>query len=182
MLNDITKIDTNFISGNSTPWIPFAPVNDKIMLKYLKIDPARGEVTMLMKVPAGEGAHKHRHTGIVTVYTIAGSWQYVGHNWVSKAGDYVFETAGSTHSFTTLGEKETVAYVMVQGELQFVDGQPHPRDQSYDLRNLVGARKLDMSGGMHEEIANAVVDGLRDRGRVLDRDGQRAEHADVPVL
>ena len=122
MLNDITKIDTNFISGNSTPWIPFAPVNDKIMLKYLKIDPARGEVTMLMKVPAGEGAHKHRHTGIVTVYTIAGSWQYVGHNWVSKAGDYIFETAGSTHSFTTLGEKETVAYVMVQGELQFLDG------------------------------------------------------------
>ena len=38
------------------------------------------------------------------------------------------------------------------------------------------------SGGMHEEIANAVVDGLRNRGRVLDRDGQRAEQADVPVL
>jgi len=35
---------------------------------------------------------------------------------------------------------------------------------------------------MHEEITNAVVDGLRNRGRVPDRDGQRAEQADIPVL
>ena len=32
-LNDVSAIDTVHISGRSTPWIPFTPVNNKILLK-----------------------------------------------------------------------------------------------------------------------------------------------------
>jgi 2,4'-dihydroxyacetophenone dioxygenase len=114
-------IGAHHLSGSDLPWVPFVPVSDKIAFRYLKIDPARGEITALMRIPAGEGAHLHRHTGTVVVYTITGAWRYDQHDWTSKAGDYVFESADSSHSFTTVGDEDVTAFVIVQGELQFLD-------------------------------------------------------------
>jgi quercetin dioxygenase-like cupin family protein len=41
----------------------------------------------------------HKHYGNVVLYTIKGAWRYLEHDWVSRAGDFVYETAGSSHSF-----------------------------------------------------------------------------------
>ena len=90
-LNDVSAIDTVHIGGNSTPWVPFAPINDKILLKYFKINPVTGEVVLLMKAAKGEGAHIHRHTGTVMVYTLSGRWKYDQHDWIAQACDFVFE-------------------------------------------------------------------------------------------
>ncbi|HWW85471.1 MAG TPA: 2,4'-dihydroxyacetophenone dioxygenase family protein, partial [Vicinamibacterales bacterium] len=95
-LNDVSAIDTVHIAGNATPWIPFAPINDKILLKYFRINPVTGEVVLLMKAAKGEGAHIHRHTGTVMVYTLSGRWKYDQHDWIAQAGDFVFEPSESS--------------------------------------------------------------------------------------
>jgi quercetin dioxygenase-like cupin family protein len=121
-LNDVSAIDTVHISGKSTPWLPFAPINDKIHLKYFKINPVTGEVVLLMKAAKGEGAHIHRHTGTVMVYTLSGRWKYDQHDWVAEAGDFVFEPSESSHSFTNLSDDDNgTALVVSTGELHFLD-------------------------------------------------------------
>ena len=120
--NDASAIDTFHISARSIPWIPFSHVNDKILLKYFKIDPITGEVVLLMKAAKGEGANIHRHTGTVMVYTLTGRWKYDQHDWVAETGDFVFEPAESTHSFTNLSDDDNgTALVILTGELQFLD-------------------------------------------------------------
>jgi 2,4'-dihydroxyacetophenone dioxygenase len=121
-LNDVSAIDTVHISGRSTPWIPFTPISDKILLKYFKIEPITGEVVLLMKAGKGQGAHIHRHTGTVMVYTLSGRWKYDQHDWVAEAGDFVFEPSESAHSFTNLSDDDNgTALVVSTGELHFLD-------------------------------------------------------------
>ncbi|TDG16594.1 cupin domain-containing protein [Paraburkholderia silviterrae] len=123
-LNDVAAIDTVHISGKSTPWLPFAPINDKIHLKYFRINPVTGEVVLLMKAAKGEGAHIHRHTGTVMVYTLSGRWKYDQHGWIAEAGDFVFEPSESSHSFTNLSDDDNgTALVVSTGELHFLDEQ-----------------------------------------------------------
>jgi 2,4'-dihydroxyacetophenone dioxygenase len=70
------QVDTAYIDAESLPWVPFAPYADKILLKYFKLDPTRGELIVLMRVPLGVELPKHHHTGTVIVYTVEGKWRY----------------------------------------------------------------------------------------------------------
>src|SRR5215472_6795948 len=92
------NIDTGCIDDESMPWMPFAPYSDKVMVKYFKADPVRGEVISLLKAPPGTTLLKHHHTGTVIVYTIQGSWKYLEHDWVARPKSVVFETASTEHT------------------------------------------------------------------------------------
>ena len=118
------QIDTAVIDGESLPWVPLTPYTDKILLKYFKLDPIRGEWIVLMKVPPGVQLPKHHHTGTVMVYTIEGKWKYEEHDWVAGPGSIVYETAASTHTFEVVAEGESgyvTTLVQVNGDLLFLD-------------------------------------------------------------
>lgn len=118
------QIETAVIDGESLPWVPLIPFSDKILLKYFKLDPIRGEWIVLMRVPFGVSMPKHHHTGTVVVYTTEGKWKYIEHDWVAGAGSLVYETAASSHTFEVLevGESGYVTtLVQVSGELLFLD-------------------------------------------------------------
>lgn len=114
------------INDEDIPWIPFSPYAEEIGLKYLKIDPIRGEVILKMRVPAGAEMVGHHHTGTVIVYTISGAWRYQEHDWVSRAGGCVYETAGSVHKPIMEGKEDVVTFVVLQGELIYVDENNNP--------------------------------------------------------
>ncbi len=67
------SINTGCLDGNDTPWMPFAPYSNDVMIKYFKIDPVRGETITLLKAPAGMEMPRHHHTGTVIVYTVQGA-------------------------------------------------------------------------------------------------------------
>jgi hypothetical protein len=85
------EIETNYISGESLPWVPFTPYSDEVFMKYWKIDPVRGEVLVSMRFPPGLELPTHYHTGIVIGHTVRGAWRYKEHDWVSGPGDTVYE-------------------------------------------------------------------------------------------
>lgn len=64
------SINTGCLDGDDTPWVPFAPYSDEVFVKYFKIDPVRGEIVALLKMPAGAEMPRHHHTGTVIVYTV----------------------------------------------------------------------------------------------------------------
>ncbi|WP_218508919.1 2,4'-dihydroxyacetophenone dioxygenase family protein [Variovorax sp. dw_308] len=118
------QVDTAVIDGESLPWVPLVPYADKILLKYFKLDPIKGEWIVMMKTPMGVELPKHHHTGTVMVYTIEGKWKYKEHDWVAGPGSIVYETAASSHTFEVVeaGQNgDSVALVQVSGELLFLD-------------------------------------------------------------
>jgi 2,4'-dihydroxyacetophenone dioxygenase len=115
------EIETNYISAETLPWMPFTPLSDEVSLKYYKIDPVRGEILVSMRFPAGLVLPPHYHTGIVIAHTIRGAWRYIEHDWVSKAGDTVYETAGSSHTPQSVGDEDAEVFFVLVGELLFLD-------------------------------------------------------------
>lgn len=115
------QIETNYISGESLPWVPFTPYSDEVTLKYWKIDPVRGEIVVSMRFPPGIALPTHYHTGIVVAHTVRGAWRYIEHDWVSKPGDTVYETAGSSHTPQSVGDEDAEVFFYLIGELEFMD-------------------------------------------------------------
>jgi 2,4'-dihydroxyacetophenone dioxygenase len=119
------QIQTACINDSDLPWVPFSPYSERVLIKYFKLDPIRGETIALMKAPAKGQMPRHRHTGTVIVYTVAGRWKYREHEWIAEKGSIVYETAGSNHTPEALppvaGEDEIVTLNIIQGELLFVD-------------------------------------------------------------
>ncbi|SAL05692.1 cupin [Caballeronia arationis] len=116
------QIETACINDADVPWVPFTPYSDKVLVKYFKLDPVRGEVIALLKAPAAGQMPIHRHTGTVIVYTVQGRWKYREHGWIAEAGSVVYETAGSTHTPQALpGAEDIVTLNIIQGDLLFMN-------------------------------------------------------------
>ncbi|PJE21627.1 MAG: cupin [Mycobacterium sp.] len=115
----LRELDVNYMSGPDNPWIPFTPLSEQIFLKYWKVDPVRAEMIVSMKIPAGLELGTHYHTGIVVAHTVSGAWRYKESDWVARAGDTLYEVAGSSHAPESFEDSE-IFFVMV-GELLFLD-------------------------------------------------------------
>jgi len=109
-------VDTALIDVESLPWMPFAPYSDKFHLKLIKVDPISGQWITLLRLPAGTELPLHHHAGTVMVWTIAGKWRYLEHDWVATPGSFVFETAGSRHTPVAVGDDEVITLNIVQGD------------------------------------------------------------------
>lgn len=109
-------IDTALIDVESLPWIPFVPYSDTIFIKLIKVDPIRGEWTTLLKLPAHTELPMHHHSGSVMVWTVAGQWRYLEHDWIAGPGSFVFETAASRHTPVSVGEDEVITLNIIQGD------------------------------------------------------------------
>ena len=130
MLN-VQALEPLYRAGNDLPWTPFTPYSETVTLKLLKVDPVTGQTVTMLRVPAGEGLGVHNHYGTVIVYTIRGKWRYAEHDWVSKAGDLVYETAGSRHTFLAERGEDVEALVILEGALEFID----PEGRGIGLEN-----------------------------------------------
>ncbi|VVM48970.1 2,4'-dihydroxyacetophenone dioxygenase family protein [Pseudomonas fluorescens] len=105
-------VDTAVIDGESLPWIPFTTYAEKVLLKYFKLDPIRGEWIVMMKSPIDMQLPKHHHTSSVMVYTIEAQWKYKEHDWIAGPGSIVYETAGSTHTPEVVSTGSSEGYVL----------------------------------------------------------------------
>ena len=78
------------------------------------LDPDNGKWIIYARFDAGVVIPRHFHTGVVHFYTTAGSWHYVEYpEDVQTAGSYLFEPAGSIHTFYT--KEGTEGFMIVEG-------------------------------------------------------------------
>ena len=72
-------------------------------------------------------AIRRRPTGIPRLCTATsskGSWRYLEHDWTARAGDYVFEPPGETHTLVVdKGVEEMITFFNVSGCMYYVDAQ-----------------------------------------------------------
>jgi 2,4'-dihydroxyacetophenone dioxygenase len=121
MITNLTALETLYLDPSALPEVPFIPYSEHVTIKLLRIDRASGEIAVILKGPPGARIGRHKHYGSVILYTIKGAWRYLEHDWVAREGDFVFETASSSHTFVTEGEEMVEVFAVVAGALEFLD-------------------------------------------------------------
>ena len=77
------------------PWIDSGRGND---VKLLTAKISEGLWIVRTRFQPGTAVQTHRHTGQVYAYTISGSWHYKESEYVTRAGSFLYEPAGSVHT------------------------------------------------------------------------------------
>ena len=123
MATKFDGVNAPYSADHSLPWLPFSPHSELVTVKLYAVDPARGEVVMLLRAPPGAELPSRRLTGTTTIYTIQGRWKYREHDWVSGPGSVVLEPAGARHTPTILadGTDDTILFIVTVGDLQLLD-------------------------------------------------------------
>ena len=106
---------------DEVPWVP-NPAVPGASMRLLQADVERGLYVTSGRLDAGIEVGIHRHTGAVHMFTLAGAWRYLEHDYINRAGSYLFEPAGSVHTFAVLpdqGITETLS--VIYGETEYLD-------------------------------------------------------------
>lgn len=78
--------------------LPFVDVGDGTHLQVLHIDIEKGLWVIRTRYEPGVTVARHKHTGEVFAFTLAGSWKYLEYPEINRAGSYLYEPAGSVHT------------------------------------------------------------------------------------
>jgi quercetin dioxygenase-like cupin family protein len=126
MTTDMKALETLHLDSSALPEVPFIPYSEDVKIKLLRIDRASGQLCLILKGPPGARIGRHKHYGSVILYTISGAWRYLEHDWIAREGDFIFETASSSHTFVTEGDEQVEVFVIVDGALEFQDDDGNP--------------------------------------------------------
>ncbi len=97
-MTDLSRIPAALhVDDDDCPWV------DSFMgfeFKLVQVRISEGLWVMRNRFQPGVTIQKHRHTGPVYAFTLAGSWKYLEYPEVNTAGSFLYEPAGSTHTLT----------------------------------------------------------------------------------
>jgi len=115
----VAEIVVRALPQDDRLWVPQA---DRVWFRPLMLNTVNGGWTNLLKVTRAGVLSRHRHPGPVHGYVLRGSWRYREHPWVARAGDYVFEPPGETHTLVVdPGTEEMITFFNVSGAMIYLD-------------------------------------------------------------
>ncbi len=91
--------------------LPFVDIGDGSEMQLLQIDLAKELWVVRTRFQPGYQVQTHRHTGDVYALTLSGSWHYLEYPEVNRAGSYLYEPAGSTHTLHVPAENTEITDV-----------------------------------------------------------------------
>ncbi len=106
------------LDPSTLPWVEQSP---GVWFKLLRAAPAEERYTNLLRVAAGGLLARHRHPGPVEAWVLQGSWRYREHDWVARAGDYVYEPIGDVHTLVVDPAEEMITLFNVAGGVVYLD-------------------------------------------------------------
>jgi len=103
------------------PWVQNPSVDARMRLLQIDAD-AKMSVTHGMMAP-GLAVGTHRHHGPVQMWTMSGSWVYREHDFVNRAGSYLYEPIGSVHTLFVPPDNDgpTEVLSIVYGDVEYLD-------------------------------------------------------------
>jgi len=97
--------------------LPFVEIGDGNKLKVIQVDVGAGLWIVENIFQAGYQVPTHRHTGPVYGYTTSGAWKYLEYDDVNRAGSFLYEPAGSTHTLRCIEDDTRVWFQMYGANL-----------------------------------------------------------------
>lgn len=108
------------VGEGQAPWVDtFTGVD----LQVLRVDVEQGLWVIRNRFRPGVRMQVHKHTGTVEGYTFSGAWRYLEYDFVSTAGSYIWEPAGSVHTLDVpaTNTEDTEVLFVLQGALLYLD-------------------------------------------------------------
>ena len=102
-------------------WVPQAP---DVWFRPLLMNTVTGSWCNLLRVRKSGVLSRHIHPSWVTGYVIKGAWRYLEHDWVAKAGSFVYEPPGEIHTLVVdevVGEPEMITQFNIHGAMIYLD-------------------------------------------------------------
>ena len=98
------------------------PVGDIGFSRPLLYDTKAGGWISVLRARGAGTIQRHRHASPVTAWTLEGAWGYREHDWVARAGSFVYEPAGHIHTlYIHPDEAHMTAVFHIFGPLVYVD-------------------------------------------------------------
>ena len=117
----LKEIVETAIPNDERLWVPQA---DRVWFRPLMLNTVNGGWINLLKVTRSGVLTRHRHPGPVHGYVIRGTWRYREHEWTARAGDYVFEPPGETHTLLVdASTEEMITLFNVSGAMIYLDAR-----------------------------------------------------------
>jgi quercetin dioxygenase-like cupin family protein len=128
MLPDVFVGGALDLDGDPQDWVPQSP---DVSFKPLVLSVSQGYYVNILRVRVAGVLSRHRHSGPVHAFTLRGTWHYLEHDWVAKAGDYAFEPPGETHTLIVPDDCQEMATLFhVTGGYTYVD--PYGKALGYE--------------------------------------------------
>ena len=102
------------IRTDSLPWMPLSPGLSARPLRF-----AGQQRTLQLKVDPGVTIARHRHTGFVHAYNVAG-YRELSNGSVAGPGDYVYEPPGNEDSWSCVGDEPCIVQIAMSGRVEYV--------------------------------------------------------------
>ena len=97
--------------------LPFVPYQDGVTFQLNQVDIEGGFFVVRLRGEPGRTIQRHRHTGEIFAFTLAGSWRYLEDPEINTAGSYLSEPAGSVHTlhFPETNSETTDVWFVLHG-------------------------------------------------------------------
>ena len=121
------EIAVQAIPDDERVWVPQAPL---VWFRPLLLNTVTGSWCNLLRVRKAGVLSRHIHPSWVTGYVIRGAWRYLEHDWVARAGSFVYEPPGEIHTLvvdevaTAAGDPdagEMITFFNIHGAMVYVD-------------------------------------------------------------
>jgi 2,4'-dihydroxyacetophenone dioxygenase len=115
------EIAVGAIPDDERVWVPQAPL---VWFRPLLLNTVTGSWCNLLRVRRSGVLSRHIHPSVVVGYVIKGAWRYLEHDWVARAGSFVYEPPGEIHTLVVdevAGEPEMITFFNISGAMVYVD-------------------------------------------------------------
>ena len=115
------EIAVQAIPDDERVWVPQAP---EVWFRPLLLNTVTGSWCNLLRVRKAGMLSRHIHPSWVTGYVIKGAWRYLEHDWIAKAGSFVYEPPGEIHTLVVddvVGENEMITQFNIHGAMIYLD-------------------------------------------------------------
>jgi 2,4'-dihydroxyacetophenone dioxygenase len=117
-MNAATSLVSPPVDTERIPWIPMG--RPGLSFKPLRFFRDGGGWTYLFRLEPGTLIPRHRHTGEVHGFNLAGSRKLLDTGEVVGPGGYVYEPPGNVDSWMTVGDEPVVLLFTVRGAVEYL--------------------------------------------------------------
>ncbi len=136
----------------------WVPQMENVWFRPLCLSASQGYWVNLLRVRKSGVLSRHRHPAPVHGYVLKGRWHYLEHDWEARAGGYVYEPPGETHTLVVPDDVvEMITLFHITGCMLYVDPQGNQTGFEDVFSKIELCRKHYSTNGLGADYVDRFV-------------------------
>jgi 2,4'-dihydroxyacetophenone dioxygenase len=152
------EIAVGAIPDDERVWVPQA---ENVWFRPLLLNTVTGSWCNLLRVRKSGVLSRHIHPSLVVGYVIKGAWRYLEHDWVARAGSFVYEPPGEIHTLVvdeaSGPDNEMITFFNIAGAMVYVDANGQPTGYEDVFTKIEMCRRHYTGNGLGAEYVEQFI-------------------------